>query len=159
MPPFGLGWVGLGWVGLGFRPYCGYEATIVVLSPPFGLQEPFCGRVVISNPLFLLFQIADSGQQEEASPTSSEPSSWTAGAHCRAIHAEDGLEYEATIDEVVKDESGNPYARVTFIGYGNEATAWLADLKPSQGEEARKKQLKDSGAEEEEEQVGVRVAM
>ena len=58
------------------------------------------------------------------------------------MYTEDGIEYEGVVvGDVQADEGGHRYATVRFHGFGNEQTAWLADLKPSLGEAARKKQV------------------
>ena len=40
------------------------------------------------------------------------------------------------------------HPRVEFVGYGNEETHWLEDLKPSWGEKAREAQGQRAAAEE-----------
>jgi len=69
-----------------------------------------------------------------------EEAKFKVGDFCRALYHDDGLEYEGEVTEVNQDEEGNEYCTVKFLGYGNEITAWLADLKPSDGEKARKEQ-------------------
>ena len=82
---------------------------------------------------------------EEVVAPAATPVSWQKGDRCRADF--EGVEYEATVDEVAADDAGNSYLTVTFVGYGNTATVWAADAKKSNGEEAIKKQMADSGAE------------
>ena len=40
------------------------------------------------------------------------------------------------------------HLRVEFVGYGNEETHWLEELKPSRGEKAREAQGQRAAAEE-----------
>lgn len=40
------------------------------------------------------------------------------------------------------DDSGNKYASVEFLGFGNEQTVWLTDIKVSKGEDEVQKQIK-----------------
>jgi hypothetical protein len=47
-----------------------------------------------------------------------------------------------------KKKKKKKYGTVVFVGYKNEETAWLDELKPSQGEEARKLQEKMAGSME-----------
>ena len=65
---------------------------------------------------------------------------WAANDHCRAVYTEDGVEYEALVLSVDADEEGYRYAKVRFVGYGNEETYWLEELKPSKGEATRRAQ-------------------
>ena len=71
------------------------------------------------------------------------------GDFCRGTYAEDGVEYEGKIIAMQQEPSSrDEYATVLFLGYGNEATLWTSELKPSLGEEARSKQA-DAAAQEE----------
>ena len=45
----------------------------------------------------------------------------------------------------IGESEGQEYAIVEFVGYGNEDTAWLTDLKPSSGALAVKEQKKAAG--------------
>ena len=45
----------------------------------------------------------------------------------------------------IGESEGQEYAIVEFVGYGNEDTAWLTDLKPSSGALAVKDQKKAAG--------------
>ena len=68
------------------------------------------------------------------------------GDFCRGIYAEDGVEYEGKIVGITNDpDSGTDYATVQFLGYGNEETVWMTEIKPSLGEESRNKQISESG--------------
>ncbi len=73
---------------------------------------------------------------------------WQVGDHCRAVFTEDSLEYEGTIT-LIGDTDDGKYAVVTYLGYGNEESVWFQDLMESNGEEARKEQLKASGTSKE----------
>jgi hypothetical protein len=66
---------------------------------------------------------------------------WKVGDHCRALYSGDGLEYEATILEMILTEDNNTYVKVDIIGYGTVETVWLTDLIQSQGKIARDQQL------------------
>ena len=81
-------------------------------------------------------QIAASGStmQEEATK-------FEVGDFCRAVYPEDEVEYEGKVTSIDQDEDGNSFCTVEFLGYGNEETVWVADLKPSNGEDSRKEQL------------------
>ena len=72
---------------------------------------------------------------------------WAANDHCRAVYTEDGVEYEALVLSVEPDLEGYRYATVRFVGYGNEETHWLEDLKPSKGEATRRAQTLKAGEE------------
>ena len=67
-----------------------------------------------------------------------EKKDWAVGDHCRAVFQEDGVEYEGTIGSIDTDGEGNRYANILYIGYDNEETQWLTELKPSNGPEARR---------------------
>ena len=58
---------------------------------------------------------------------------WNVNDLCRAPYT-DGNEYECKIESITTDESGDKFASVTYIEYGNTETLWLKDLKPSTGE-------------------------
>ena len=52
---------------------------------------------------------------------------------CRALYT-DGNEYECKIDSIADDDdSGQKFANITYVEYGNTEIAWLKDLKPSTG--------------------------
>ena len=66
---------------------------------------------------------------------------WQAGMFCLSIYKEDGEAYEGLVKSIEGSESdGGQYAVVQFIGYGNEDTVWLQDLRQSKGEAARRQQ-------------------
>ena len=69
---------------------------------------------------------------------------WSVGEFCRATFTEDGTEYEGKLTSIEVDSDGNKYGIVRYIGFENEETQWLDDLKPSQGDEARSKQIRDA---------------
>ena len=68
------------------------------------------------------------------------------GMFCRAIFHEDRLEYEGTIESIKNSDDGK-YAIVKFVGYDNNETVWLKDLRESKGDEARKQQNQDATKE------------
>ena len=69
---------------------------------------------------------------------------WAVGDHCRAVFQEDGVEYEGTIGFINTNGEGNSYANILYIGYNNEETQWLTDLKPSKGKVARLAQVREA---------------
>ena len=69
---------------------------------------------------------------------------WAVGDHCRAVFQEDGVEYEGTIGFINANGEGNHYANILYIGYNNEETQWLTDLKPSKGKVARLAQVREA---------------
>lgn len=73
---------------------------------------------------------------------------WKVGDPCRAVFAQDGLEYEGDIQEISPDDAGNSYAVVVFCGYGDIQSVWLTELMASHGEDARKRQISCSQEEE-----------
>ena len=73
-----------------------------------------------------------------------EKKEWAVGDHCRAVFQDDGVEYEGTIRTIDTDGEGNRYANILYIGYENEETQWLTELKPSQGEAARDVQIREA---------------
>ena len=46
------------------------------------------------------------------------------------------------------DSDGNKYGIVVYLGFENEETQWLQDLKPSEGAAARSKQIHDAKGDE-----------
>lgn len=62
---------------------------------------------------------------------------WKVGDYCQAVYAEDGQLYEATIVSITNDN-----CLVKYIGYLNEETHKLVDLKESDGEDSRTNQIK-----------------
>ena len=46
------------------------------------------------------------------------------------------------------NDDGVKYAIVKFLGYNNEESVWLDDIKPSGGVDKRKAQIKAAQAEE-----------
>lgn len=93
-----------------------------------------------------------STEAKESRPESNEVKvsqsveSFKVGDHCRGTY--EGVEYEAEITSIESDENGDKYCVIKFVGYGNEETLWLADLKPSLGEGARKAQQNSIVGEE-----------
>ena len=69
---------------------------------------------------------------------------WAVGDPCRAVFQEDGVEYEGTIRSIDTDGEGNRYANILYIGFDNEETQWLDELKPSKGEAARDAQIREA---------------
>uniref|UniRef100_A0A1Q3F1P5 Putative mrna splicing protein smn survival motor neuron n=1 Tax=Culex tarsalis TaxID=7177 RepID=A0A1Q3F1P5_CULTA len=65
------------------------------------------------------------------------------GDYCRATYEDDGVDYEAKIMAIGKDQG----VLIRFIGYNNEQTATLDDLVPSWGRKARRKQREDAAEE------------
>ena len=89
-------------------------------------------------------------EQEEAAAGDAGVASkaeWKVGDACRAVFTDDGVEYEADITTLDKDEHGRQYAELTFIGYNNCQTVWADDILQSKGDEARKQQMIDAGVE------------
>ena len=67
---------------------------------------------------------------------------WKVGDFVVATFSEDNVEYEGELMTVETDpDSNHLFGSVKFLGYNNEETQWLDDLKPSKGEEARKRQI------------------
>ncbi|XP_013412951.1 survival of motor neuron-related-splicing factor 30 [Lingula anatina] len=58
--------------------------------------------------------------------TSTATHSWNVGDKCSAIYSEDGMYYDAVIDEVLEDGS----CTVTFESYGNTDLTQVSLLKP-----------------------------
>ena len=57
---------------------------------------------------------------------------WSTGMKCRAIFSEDGYEYEGEIiSTMIKD--GINYARIQYLGYGNEEYVDFDHILPSSG--------------------------
>jgi len=90
---------------------------------------------------------SESKPLSELKPAPSKPK---VGDAVRAVYSEDSVEYEAVVKSIGESE-GQEYAIVEFVGYGNEDTAWLTDLKPSSGPLAVKEQKKAAGVDVEEE--------
>jgi hypothetical protein len=65
---------------------------------------------------------------------------WAVGGPCRAVKVEDGLEYEATIEDISLSDNGDRYATVELLGNGDRLTVWLVDLVESHGQAARDQQ-------------------
>lgn len=65
---------------------------------------------------------------------------WAVGGPCRAVYVEDGLEYEATIEDISLSDNGDKYATVELLGHGDRLTVWLVDLVESHGQAARDQQ-------------------
>lgn len=65
------------------------------------------------------------------------------GDYCRATYEDDGVDYEAKIMAIGKNQD----ALIRFIGYNNEQTVTLDDLVPSWGRKARRKQREDAAEE------------
>ena len=63
------------------------------------------------------------------------------GDFCRAVFTDDNVEYEGILETLDVAEDGREYGTVKFLGYGNAETHWIADLKPSLGNDARDKQV------------------
>ncbi|XP_013400333.1 survival of motor neuron-related-splicing factor 30-like isoform X2 [Lingula anatina] len=58
--------------------------------------------------------------------TSTATHSWNVGDKCSAVYSEDGMYYDAVIDEVLEDGS----CTVTFESYGNTDLTQVSLLKP-----------------------------
>jgi len=76
----------------------------------------------------------DYGNQEEKplkdiKPMPAKPK---VGDAVRATYSEDSIEYEAVIASIGESE-GYEYAIVTFVGFLNQETVWLSELKKSKG--------------------------
>ena len=99
---------------------------------------------------------ARTKQEEEASGiykadtslTDTKEVEWKVGDFCLAMWNEDGVIYESKITEIVAEPEGESYVIVEFLGYGNSGSVWLQDLKPSNGDDARKVQIAQSEQEE-----------
>jgi len=97
---------------------------------------------------------AGATTQKEESPAAAnavvaaEKKEWAVGEYCRATFAEDAVVYEGKLTSIEVDSDGNKYGVVVYLGYENEETQWLDDLKPSEGAEARSKQIRDSKGDE-----------
>ena len=76
---------------------------------------------------------ARKAQLDQAGSAMPEKKDWSVGDHCRAVFQDDGVEYEGTVRSIDTDGEGNRYANILYIGYENEETQWLTELKPSQG--------------------------
>ena len=72
---------------------------------------------------------------------------WEVGMPCRALFAEDGIEYEGEIVNIDSTEDGDKYVIVRFVGYGNEESIWLDDVLPSAGPEAAQRQIQEMNGE------------
>ena len=75
-------------------------------------------------------------------PAETPKDPWCPGTACRTVFSADQLEYEGEIisEKSACPDSGREYVTVRFFGYGNEETAWVDEIMPSKGEEARKEQ-------------------
>ncbi|KAJ8718328.1 hypothetical protein PYW08_002565 [Mythimna loreyi] len=69
---------------------------------------------------------------------------WRAGMPCRLVFCEDGLEYEAVISKLIDNEE----CIVRYLGYENQELVPLEALMPSQGKEARTRQIMEAKAEQ-----------
>lgn len=82
------------------------------------------------------------GGEKEAGETGAKPD-YKVGDYCRATYEDDGVDYEAKIMAIGKDQD----ALIRFIGYNNEQTVTVDDLVPSWGRKARRKQREDAAEE------------
>ena len=94
-------------------------------------------------------EASGGGGPEDSSATpnavaAAEKKDWEVGEYCRATFAEDGTEYEGKLTSIEVDSDGNKYGVVCYLGFENEETQWLDDLKPSEGDAARSKQIRDA---------------
>lgn len=87
---------------------------------------------------------ARKAQLDQAGSAMPEKKDWSVGDHCRAVFQDDGVEYEGTVRSIDTDGEGNRYANILYIGYENEETQWLTELKPSQGEAVRDAQVREA---------------
>lgn len=62
---------------------------------------------------------------------------WNVGDYCQAVFSEDGLYYEAIINEI---NESNDSCTIQFVGYGNEEETTLSALAPSVGRFERQRQ-------------------
>ena len=72
---------------------------------------------------------------------------WAVGEYCRATFTEDGIEYEGKLTSI-EESDGNKYGIVLYLGFENQETQWLENLKPSEGAAARTKQICDAKGDE-----------
>ncbi|GAB0088580.1 Survival motor neuron protein [Sergentomyia squamirostris] len=70
-----------------------------------------------------------------------QPVKYKVGDFVRAVYADDGTEYEAT---VVSTSGGTGKCLIKFIGYENEQYVSASELKDSHGGEARAEQIEAS---------------
>jgi mRNA-degrading endonuclease RelE of RelBE toxin-antitoxin system len=90
--------------------------------------------------------LASSGSSSTVTVIAKEP--WQPGMFCLSIYKEDGEAYEGLVKSIEgSDADGGQYAVVQFIGYGNEDTVWLQDLRQSKGEAARREQTERATVE------------
>lgn len=82
------------------------------------------------------------GEEKGAVETGGKPV-YKVGDYCRATYEDDGVDYEAKIMAIGKNQD----ALIRFIGYNNEQTATLDDLVPSWGRKSRRKQREDAAEE------------
>jgi len=87
---------------------------------------------------------AEAAAQKKEAVVAAGKKEWSVGEFCRATFTEDGTEYEGKLTSIEVDSDGNKYGIVCYLGFENEETQWLDDLKPSQGDEARSKQIRDA---------------
>ena len=87
---------------------------------------------------------ADAVAEKKDAVVAAGKKEWAVGEFCRATFTEDGTEYEGKLTSIEVDSDGNKYGIVCYLGFENEETQWLDDLKPSQGDEARSKQIRDA---------------
>lgn len=92
-------------------------------------------------------RIADKNNEMSVSEKDkSVPQSWHCGQYCRCNYSEDGLEYEA---QILSIDTPSDTCLVRYIGYGNQESKVLSQLKPSLGKRARTLQMRQSGQNEE----------
>uniref|UniRef100_A0A8D8D6J3 Survival motor neuron protein n=1 Tax=Culex pipiens TaxID=7175 RepID=A0A8D8D6J3_CULPI len=82
------------------------------------------------------------GEEKGAVETGGKPV-YKVGDYCRATYEDDGVDYEAKIMAIGKNQD----TLIRFIGYNNEQTATLDDLVPSWGRKSRRKQREDAAEE------------
>ncbi|XP_055945550.1 survival motor neuron protein-like [Argiope bruennichi] len=81
----------------------------------------------------------DERGKKNLPPQGKKKRNWKVGDYCRTIYAGDCLYYEAKIISLNGD-----FCTVEFVGYGDKADVDLLELKPSNGEVARKYQIAES---------------
>jgi len=80
------------------------------------------------------------GSDEQTKKPKPKKKQWQAGSHCRAVYSEDGVEYEAVVDQLVS----NKKCIVRYLGYENSEEVNFNSLKPSLGKKAIDKQIAQS---------------
>ena len=117
-------------------------------AAPLPLLPPFIGHGTLETKARKVFTPSSGSAAGKAQPdqidTMPEKIDWAAGDHCRAVFREDGIEYEGTIGSIDTNGEGYRYANILYIGYNNEETQWLTELKPSRGEAARLAQVREA---------------